>query len=95
MVLEACYCSEGAGLPHNHLYDFGPWVAEGKGRYRRAMGEERGVWYGRQINDQIRLWVNWKDVARALLASTIVTSSAPGNDTQSSTPHSPAGNLDA
>lgn len=54
MVIEACTCDEGAGLAHSH---------EGRVILIERDGDRWNEW---QHTGVIRLWVNWKAVARAL-----------------------------
>lgn len=55
MVIEACTCDEGAGLAHSH---------EGRVVMVEHLGDRWNEW---QHTGVIRLWVDWKKVARVLL----------------------------
>ena len=71
MVIEACTCDQGAGLPHDHQYTY---------------DNIYGVWGANPIPYLVRMWVDWKAVAKGLGELTIATSSDRGNETLTTTP---------
>ena len=62
MIIEACQCDDGLGLAHDHVTE--QFVYEGHLKTR--------------FTDRVRIWVDWKKVARLLL---IDGSIAPSGDT--------------
>lgn len=58
MIEKACQCPDGFGLPHSHVYDMvhAPCTVPPSPLYRGIRWGDTG-W--------VRLWVDWKAVARA------------------------------
>lgn len=79
MVRESCNCQRGLGLPHDHVVY---WTV-------RDGVLQPGY------SDEVRIWVDWKAVAKSLCASMTAMSSAPGNETSSMTPTSKRQSADA
>jgi hypothetical protein len=72
MVTEACICSEGFGLPHDHLVE---WQSNAHASWSRPDGN-------------IRMWVNWKEVAKGLCEPTTDIYLALGTERSNMTPTS-------
>lgn len=70
MVIEACICDQGAGLPHEHQYTY---------------DKVYGVYAAVPIPYMIRMWVDWQAVSRGLFDLIIDMSGERGNVTPLST----------
>jgi hypothetical protein len=83
MVEEACQCQEGFGLAHSHLTN---WREMELGPPRLRPDGRPAVQTLRPTDTGwVRLWIDWRSVARALCVGTTSMSGETGNVTAGST----------
>lgn len=70
MIEVACQCDEGFGVAHSHTFKMAMWDLDGSevslDEWRAHPERHRGACMYGKPDGWVRIWVQWKEVAREL-----------------------------